>query len=42
LVDGVFVELEHTDDPQKAREIAMDHLTEDPNYYIKLKKIENQ
>ena len=40
LVDGVFVEMEHTDSPQKAREIAMDHLYEDPNYYIKLKKIE--
>jgi len=40
LVDGVFVEMEHTDSPQKAREIAMDHLFEDPNYYIKLKKIE--
>jgi hypothetical protein len=42
LIDGVFVELEHTKDPQKAREIAMDHLTEDPNYYIKLKKIEEE
>jgi hypothetical protein len=40
LVDGVFVEIEHTKDPQQAREIAMDHLHEDPNYYIKLKKIE--
>jgi hypothetical protein len=40
LIDGVFVELEHTGDHQKAREISMDHLTEDPNYYIKLKKIE--
>jgi hypothetical protein len=40
LIDGTFVELEHTDDHQKAREIAMDHLFEDPNYYIKLKKIE--
>lgn len=41
LVDGVFVELEHTRDYNKAKEIAMDHLTEDPNYYIKLKKIES-
>jgi hypothetical protein len=40
LVDGVFVEMEHTQRPQQAREIAMDHLYEDPNYYIKLKKIE--
>ena len=42
LIDGVFVEMEHTDDSQKAREIAMDHLTEDPNYYIKLKKMESE
>lgn len=42
LVDGIFVELEHTKDPQKAKEIAMDHLFEDPNYYIKLKKIEEK
>jgi hypothetical protein len=40
LIDGVFVEMEHTSDHQKAKEIAMDHLSEDPNYYIKLKKIE--
>ncbi|NBV27569.1 hypothetical protein EBS02_00905 [bacterium] len=40
LVDGVFIEMEHTDSPQQAREIAMDHLFEDPDYYTKLKKIE--
>jgi hypothetical protein len=33
---GVQVEMEHTNDPDIAKEIAMDHLTEDPKYYTKL------
>ena len=33
---GVQVEMEHTNDPDIAKEIAMDHLTEDPQYYSKL------
>jgi len=33
---GVQVEMEHTNDPDIAKEIAMDHLTEDPQYYTKL------
>lgn len=37
---GIKVEMEHTDDEDIAREIAMDHLTEDKDYYKKLKKIE--
>jgi hypothetical protein len=37
---GMEVEMEHTDDKEKAKEIAMDHLWEDPTYYTKLKKIE--
>lgn len=37
---GIKVELEHTKDKNVAKEIAMDHLSEDPNYYTKLKKIE--
>lgn len=40
LKKGVKVELEHTDDKTIAREIAMDHLYEDPKYYTKLAKIE--
>jgi hypothetical protein len=36
LVVGIMVEKEHTDDPQEARKIAMDHLREDPHYYKKL------
>lgn len=37
LIDGIKIEMEHTNDLYIAREIAMDHLAEDPNYYKKLK-----
>lgn len=37
---GYKVEREHTTDIDIAKEIAMDHLFEDPKYYTKLKKIE--
>ena len=40
LNKGIKVEMEHTDDRKKAKEIALDHLFEDPKYYDKLKKIE--
>jgi hypothetical protein len=40
LEAGIKVEMEHTDSEVKAKEIAMDHLWEDPRYYVKLKKIE--
>ena len=36
LQAGIQVEMEHTDDPEKAKEIAKDHLSEDPEYYKKL------
>jgi lysophospholipase L1-like esterase/GNAT superfamily N-acetyltransferase len=39
LKAGIKVELEHTNDPAIAQEIARDHLAEDPDYYIKLKSI---
>jgi hypothetical protein len=42
LEDGVKVEMEHTNNKNKASEIAMDHLSEDPDYYTKLKKIESK
>lgn len=42
LKKGIKVEMEHTDSKQKAKEIAMDHLTEDPNYYNKLARIHNE
>jgi hypothetical protein len=37
---GIKHELEHTKDPKIAAEIAMDHLSEDPDYYKKLSTIE--
>jgi hypothetical protein len=40
LENGIKHELEHTKVHQVAKEIAKDHLSEDPNYYKKLKKIE--
>lgn len=36
LQEGAKHELEHTDNKALAREIAMDHLTEDPRYYDKI------
>jgi hypothetical protein len=38
LTVGVATEMEHTDDASIAKDIAMDHLTEDPKYYTKLIK----
>jgi hypothetical protein len=40
LAAGIKVEMEHTGKRAVAQEIAMDHLTEDPRYYIKLAKME--
>lgn len=37
---GIDVEHEHTSDSELAKEIALDHLKELPNYYTKLKKME--
>lgn len=42
LAKGAKVEQEHTNDPHLAKEIAMDHLTEDPKYYDKLEKMEDK
>lgn len=39
---GTKVEMEHTDDPDVARETAMDHVFEDPKYYDKLAKMEKE
>jgi len=39
---GIKTEMEHTSNKQMAKEIAMDHLSEDPSYYSKLKKMENK
>lgn len=40
LDKGIRVEMEHTKSRVRAKEIAMDHLFEDPNYYNKLDTIE--
>jgi len=42
LEEGIKVEMEHTNNKNTAREIAMDHLTEDKDYYKKLKRIEKK
>ncbi len=42
LDKGIRVEMEHTKSRVKAKEIAMDHLFEDPEYYNKLRKSENK
>lgn len=39
LDKGIKVELEHTKDREIAREIALDHINEDPHYYNKLAKV---
>jgi len=42
LARGIVVELEHTSDRALAREIAMDHLAEDPAYYSKLARVHRE
>lgn len=42
LENGIEVEHEHVKDNKMAKEIALDHLMEDPEYYIKLKKMEGE
>ena len=36
LAAGIHVEMEHTKNPKVAREIALDHLVEKPDYYTRL------
>ena len=40
LARGIEVEKEHTDNLAVAREIALDHLAEFPDYYTRLSKAE--
>ena len=42
LKKGVKVELEHTKNRDQAREIALDHLAEFPDYYDRLEKAEER
>jgi hypothetical protein len=37
---GIKVELEHTNSKKIAKQIAKDHLSEIPDYYTRLKKME--
>ena len=39
---GIKVEMEHVDDESLAREIALDHLFEIPDYYTRLDKMEKE
>lgn len=42
LAKGIKVEMEHTNDKSLAREIAKDHLVEDPKYYDHLLEMEKK
>lgn len=39
---GIKIEMEHTNDPEVAKAIAKDHLTEFSNYYISLSAMEQE
>lgn len=39
---GINIEMEHTDDKEKATEIATDHVSEFPDYYNRLESMENK
>jgi len=42
IAKGMKVEREHSPDPEIQKEIAKDHLTESPRYYIELDKMEKK
>jgi hypothetical protein len=42
LAAGIKVEMEHTNNPKLAKEIAKDHLTEDKQYYTHLAEMEKK
>jgi hypothetical protein len=42
LEKGIKIEMEHTNSKDVAREIALDHLFENPDYYDDLERIENE
>lgn len=42
IMIGMGIEMEHTDDPKVALDIALDHLTEIPDYYTRLDKMEKE
>lgn len=42
LEQGISVEMEHTPDPAVAKKIVLDHLSEIPDYYTRLAKMETE
>jgi hypothetical protein len=42
LKNGIDIEKEHTNNPEIAKRIAKDHLSEIPDYYTRLKKMESE
>ena len=42
LAAGIKIEMEHTDNPAIAKSIAKDHLSEIPDYYTRLIKMEKE
>ena len=42
LKKGISVEIEHSKDNEIAREIALDHLSEFPDYYDRLENLEKE
>jgi len=40
LIEGIKTEMEHTNNPEEAKKIALDHLAENPQYYQYLQKME--
>jgi len=42
LAMGIKIEQEHSSDPAVAKQIALDHLTEDPKYYTHLTAMEHK
>jgi hypothetical protein len=39
LAIGIKIEMEHTSSAEKAKQIALDHLTENPKYYSILQSV---
>lgn len=42
LAMGIEIEKEHTTDPEVAKRISLDHLSEIPTYYTHLKEMEEK
>jgi len=42
LERGIEIEMEHTDNEDEAKSIAKDHLSEIPDYYTRLDKMEGE